>query len=311
MSRKQNRNKFPKTLLIIWIGILGMGFFNRLPVLGFIFVLALVYVIFMDQINERIMTGAGKANKISDIEYQAFVAAIDGYKETPTALIAERLGMPEDRAVTDLMRLMDRRYFPGAYFDEHGNFIVPSNKKSRESADAKDADLIKCPFCGKKIPAANSFCFYCGKSLGEIRELEALRKDSISRIEAVAKSLPEGAERQTIERIGDLSDKILRKYEEDPGKIGKSSKFREYYLPKTISAMEYYERLNGLGELSGSEAQLKEQIEDVLRTIEDAFSNILHKMSTEGGFELSADVDALESVLEQDGLVQSAFDTDK
>ena len=305
----RNRFKFPRTLLIIWIGILAMGFFNELPGLGCLFLLGFIYVIFMDRINEGFAVRAGKANKISDIEYQAFVSAIGGYKETPTSYLAEKLGMEEERVITDLMRLMDRKYFVGAYFDENGDFIVPANKKSRyDAADKEAAHMVKCPYCGKKIPAENSFCFYCGKSLGEVRELEVLRKDSLARIGAVAKSLPEGAERDTIEKIGELTDKILKKYQQEPDKIKDSSKFREYYLPKTISAMEYYERLNGLDNLSASEEELKGQIEDTLKVIENAFSNILRKMSTEGGFELSADVAALESVLERDGLVRSAFD---
>lgn len=311
-NNKRTPGGFPKTLLLIWLGILAMGFLNRAPGLGSIFLLAFLYVIFMDRINEAVLTKTGKADKISDIEYNAYRAAIDGYQDTPTEYIAEKTGRDEEKVISDLLRLMDRRYFPGSYFDEKGNFIVPSNKKKRDDmTEEVEAAQIKCPYCGRKIPVTISFCYYCGKPLEIVRELETLRKQSMSAMKAVAKKLPEGADRETIEKIAALTGKIIRKYEEEPDRIKDSAKFREYYLPKTVSAVEYYGKLSDLEELTDTEAELKEQIEETMKTIEDAFSNILHKLSVDGIYDLSTDVTVLESVLERDGLIRSPFDIEK
>ena len=80
-NKKKNNGGFPRSLLIIWICIFMLGFFNRAPVLGLICLLALIYVVFMWPIHEQVLTRAGKRDKISDIEYEAYVAAIGGYKD--------------------------------------------------------------------------------------------------------------------------------------------------------------------------------------------------------------------------------------
>ncbi|MBQ9707872.1 MAG: zinc ribbon domain-containing protein, partial [Firmicutes bacterium] len=246
-NKKKNNGGFPRSLLIIWICIFMLGFFNRAPVLGLICLLALVYVVFMWPIHEQVLTRAGKRDKISDIEYEAYVAAIGGYKDTPTSYIAEQMGIAEEKAIRDLIRLMDRRYFPGAYFDDHGNFIVPKNRKVRDDIKAEHYEKrMKCPKCGKNNPLSNAFCYYCGISLESAKEASRIREESVSKIHKVSEALPKGASRENIERIGTLTDEILGMLEADPEKNEAFSKFREYYLPKTISAIEYYGKLSDM-----------------------------------------------------------------
>ena len=80
-----------------------------------------------------------------------------------------------------------------------------------------------------------------------------------------------------------------------------------YYLPKTISAIEHYHVLCTLEDLDGDELKIKAQLEDSLDMLADAFSNIFNRISTEGLYDISADVSVLETILKQDGLAESDF----
>ena len=242
--KKKGIKKFgwSRAFVVFWLGLLGIAYIVQIPPLGILFILAMLYVIFMDAIHDRFSKGGKQEN------------------------IAEPL------------------YDPKA----HG-------------------EQVKCPYCGKSIPSDIKFCFYCGASLETFRKIEAVRKENVAKITKAAKEIEDGAPKENINKIKDLTNKILKKYAEKPDNLEDSSKFTGYYLPKTVSAIEHYKTLCTLENLSSSQAEIKAQIEESLEMIVEAFSNILNRISTKGLVNISADVSVLETILQQDGLTDSDF----
>ncbi|MDO4869993.1 MAG: 5-bromo-4-chloroindolyl phosphate hydrolysis family protein [Bacillota bacterium] len=250
MKKDKGIRKFgwARAFVVFWLGILGIGYLGEITVVGIIFILAMLYVIFMDVINEKIFgrsSGGASGNT------------------------AEPL------------------YDPSA----HG-------------------ELVKCPYCGKSIPSDIKFCFYCGASLEAFRRIEDIRCDSTGRMNKAAKALDDSIHKERILKIKTLTNKILKKYAEQPDNVDDSSKFTDYYLPKTVSAIEHYQTLCGLDNLDEEQVKIKSQIEESLEMIEEAFSNILNRISTKGLVDISADVSVLETIMKQDGLANSDFDVD-
>ena len=56
-----------------------------------------------------------------------------------------------------------------------------------------------------------------------------------------------------------------------------------------------------------SKLEVKDQLEESISMIQEAFTNIYNRISTEGIYDLSADINALEKGLELDGLKDSDF----
>ena len=152
-----------------------------------------------------------------------------------------------------------------------------------------------------------NYCFYCGRALQGYKKIEAVRIDSISRIDDSLEGISEGSQRDNILKIRDLTDKILRNYEKEPEDHESYDKFIENYLPKTVSAIEHYQTLCNLNNLDQEEQRIKAQFENSLAMLADAFSNILNRVSTEGLLDISTDITVLENILKQEGLADSDF----
>ncbi|MBQ3321578.1 MAG: 5-bromo-4-chloroindolyl phosphate hydrolysis family protein [Firmicutes bacterium] len=197
--------------------------------------------------------------------------------------------------------------------------IVDKTTNSQNHAKAKEAVAepkynaedfgppMECPFCGKEIPSEINYCFYCGRALQGYKKIEAVRKDSLSRMNNSLDGIGEGAHRDNILKIRDLADKILRNYEKEPEDHESYDKFIENYLPKTVSAIEHYHTLCNLNNLDHEEERIKAQFENSLAMLADAFSNILNRVSTEGLLDISTDITVLENILKQEGLADSDF----
>lgn len=197
--------------------------------------------------------------------------------------------------------------------------IVDKTTNSQNNAKAKETvaepkykaedfgEPMKCPFCGKEIPSEINFCFYCGRNLQGYKKIEAVRKDSISRIDESLEGLSEGPHRDNILKIRNLTDKILKNYEKEPEDHESYDKFISNYLPKTVSAIEHYHTLCNLNNLDREEERIKVQFENSLAMLADAFSNILNRVSTEGLLDISTDITVLENILKQEGLADSDF----
>ncbi len=311
-----------RALIIFWLGILAIGFLEEHHTgIAVLLVVALVYVVLYEPINgflsgtldigsiggsEKKTSGAQRRAKVERSTYESIIG---DYRETPVAYIAEMAGLSEDKVIGDLMRLVDEKVFAGGQFDDQGNFILPENTRKRDGGGSAGAKVkIKCPFCGEKIPANLKFCYYCGEPLDAIKEIDTIRVKTIAEIEEAGERVPEGDAKNSIKNIAEITDKIIRKYEEEPELIKDSSKFREYYLPESVNAITNYAELCSHEVLDREEQDLKDQIERSLPTIEEAFSKILRKVSIDGVYDLSADVSTLEVVLKQDGLLKSDFE---
>ena len=179
---------------------------------------------------------------------------------------------------------------------------------AEEAGAAPHMNGIPCPYCGEPIPRTLKFCYFCGKSLEVIQEIEQLRHESLQTVkEAMSVELEEDV-KQNIVSIGEISDKILKRFEEEPDLIEDQHRFKDYYLPKTLNAIKNYKELCTMPELDRDEKAVKKQIEDSLDVVESAFARILKKVSVDGIFDLSADVSTLNKALEQEGLTDPDFE---
>ena len=243
--KKKGEKKFgfARAFVIFWLGILGIGYMTLHPLIGILMILALLYVVGMDPINERL----SRAKK----------------EEEDLAMV---------------------KFDPA----EHG-------------------EPMACPYCGKEVPSDIIYCFYCGRSLADYKRIEAVRTASLESIDASLEEIDKGTHRNNILEVRDYTDKILRKYETEPENPESYEKFINYFLPKTVSAIEHYHTLCSLNNLDGEEQRIKKQFEDSLALMAEAFGNIFNRVSTEGLLDISTDVSALENILKQDGLTDPDF----
>ena len=243
-----------------------------------------------------------------------YEAIIGPYRETPISLIAEAFPKPENDVVEELQDLINHGYFAGCYFDfERRMFIVPANPNKRDQKVTTEdiyegVEKVTCPYCGQKVPGTVKFCLYCGQSLENIRKIVDLRSECACEISDAMRVIPASEVRSAVISIGERIDQIFRKLLDEPALIDDSGKFMDYYLPKTMKAIENYKELVSLSSPDKNELEVKAQIEDTLQVVEPAFERIYKKLAMDGIFDLSADVSLLKNLIEVDGLADPAFD---
>lgn len=176
---------------------------------------------------------------------------------------------------------------------------------------AGQRELMKCPFCGKEIPSEINFCFYCGKPLESFKRVDAIRVRSLHRFDEALENISKGTCSKecwdNTKKIRDMTDKILMKYAKEPEDSADYDRFVEYYLPKTAAAVEQYGILCTLYNLDSEQTEAKKNLDSAINLLADAFIKIYNRLSTEGLFDISTDISALENILKLEGLTEADF----
>jgi len=184
---------------------------------------------------------------------------------------------------------------------------VRMNQPAPKYDPADHGELMQCPFCGKSIPSDLSYCYYCGKPLESFLRVEAVRVKRLGQLDAALANIYSDTVKAEAKKIRDLTDKILTRYAKDPEDRDDYDRFIEYYLPKTVTAVEQYGVLCTLDNLDLPQQDAKKKLENSISLLADAFSTIYNRLSTEGLFDISTDITALENILKLEGLTESDF----
>ena len=192
---------------------------------------------------------------------------------------AAGLSYKEGRKV--LENAIDHGYFGAdAYIDNRTDFLVVRGDApipappAQESAPQPDPD-----------PAGES---QYQRLLRQLHEAGAALADPMLRDKAA--------------RLETVSARIFALAEADPGKEDQLRKFVNYYLPTALKLLHTYAQLDGQGVDGENITKTKQSIERSLDLLVTAFENQLDKLFQSDALDVSADIAALEGMLNLDGL---------
>ena len=190
-------------------------------------------------------------------------------------------GIPEKEGRKVLESAIDHGYFGAdAYIDNRTGFLVVRGDApipappAQESAPQPDPD-----------PAGES---QYQRLLRQLHEAGAALADPMLRDKAA--------------RLETVSARIFALAEADPGKEDQLRKFVNYYLPTALKLLHTYAQLDGQGVDGENITKTKQSIERSLDLLVTAFENQLDKLFQSDALDVSADIAALEGMLNLDGL---------
>ena len=120
-------------------------------------------------------------------------------------------------------------------------------------------------------------------------------------------AIPDPVMTAKISRLEAVSARIFELAKQDPGKKAQLQKFMDYYLPTALKLLNTYASLPAQDVQGENIADVKKNIERSMDLLVTAFENQLDKLFQSDALDVSADVAALEGMLNMDGLTGNEF----
>ena len=120
-------------------------------------------------------------------------------------------------------------------------------------------------------------------------------------------AIPDPVMTAKISRLEELSARIFALAKKDPDKKAQLQKFMDYYLPTALKLLNTYAQLSAQDIQGENITDAKQSIERSMDLLITAFENQLDKLFQSDALDVSADVAALEGMLNLDGLTGPDF----
>lgn len=210
--------------------------------------------------------------------YTNYLAYIGANHQVSLAPMAAAMDLPVRRLTRDLRKMLATHILPTGYLDMGAGKLVltemgytepepePESEPEPEAKEQTEEDEI----------------------LREIR----LINDLISDREMSAK----------IDRIEEITHKILQYQKTHPQRSDQLRTFLNYYLPTTLKILRAYARMDAQGVEGENITAAKQRIEGMMDQVVEGYEKQLDKLFHSDVMDITADVQVLENMLKKDGL---------
>lgn len=132
-------------------------------------------------------------------------------------------------------------------------------------------------------------------------------QEMMAQIREENEKIPDAELTEQMDRLDDVANRIFHTVAEQPGKAPQIRRFMDYYLPTTLKMLQGYRKMEER-QVSGQEAQAtRAQIRRAMDVVLKAFDKQLNALYHDDMLDLSTDIDVMETMLRQDGLVESGI----
>ena len=133
-------------------------------------------------------------------------------------------------------------------------------------------------------------------------EQQRQEDDILREIRQVNDEIPDEEMSAKIDRIEEITGKILAYQKTHPDRSGQLRSFLNYYLPTTLKILRAYAQLDAQGIEGENISAAKARIEGMMDQVVAGFEKQLDKLFRDDAMDISSDVQVLENMLKKDGL---------
>ena len=226
-----------------------------------------------------LFSGIGK-NRRSE-RYLNYLAYIGANREVSLAPMASSFGVPVSKLCKDLRRMLAKGILPTGYLDLAEGKLYLTEMGYHAPEPKREAPPVQ----------------------EETPQQAAAREDDILReIRQVNEEIPDAVMSAKIDRIEEITGKILKYQKSHPNKEGQLRSFLNYYLPTTLKILRAYAQLDAQGIEGENISAAKKRIEDMMDQVVSGFEKQLDKLFQDDAMDITSDVEVLENMLKKDGL---------
>lgn len=219
--------------------------------------------------------------------------------------LASAVSQTEEETIKDLLYFMKQNYFKQARIVENDSIFIldiPTFKLYKESLG--------------KLPSSNKEELDQKEKLGQVEDLSVHKAEEIiTNCGGILKEMQENSEKilsqsfradlaPLFENIRDILN-ILEKY---PDKALGLNKFNDFYMPTAAKLVESYQEFEGLETTDAKILKSMAEIQGSIKTISEAFDKIKVDLISDRAMDVKTDIDTINLVLKQEGLVEGDFE---
>lgn len=255
-------------LLMTVLAALAEGFvWDFLPALGALGCFTGIGLIFL-------YVGLFRRKKVK--MFRKYLMLIGMRKSVSISTLAKATRRSYKKVCDDLQDMLDQGILPIGYLDLSNDKLVLTTEGIEDELDEDEEE--------EKVEEAKPD----GGVLAEIR--------------AVNDSIPDPVMSAKIDRIEEITGKILDYQRKYPAKAGQLRNFLNYYLPTTLKILRAYAQLEEQGIEGENISAAKARIEGMMDKVVEGFEKQLDLLFQGDAMDITTDVEVLERMLDKDGL---------
>jgi len=229
-------------------------------------------------------TFAGAKQRKKGKRYKKYLSYIGKNQEISVSALAAAMGQKEKVVYEDLQDMLDDGVLPTGYIDVAQGMLILSDEGLIRTA-APQPEPAAEPEPEKKVKKT-------------VEDENAILQE----IREVNDAIPDEAMSAKIDRIGEITGKILDYQRSHPSKSGQLRSFLNYYLPTTLKILRAYAQLDAQGIEGENITAAKKRIENMMDMVVDGFESQLDQLFADDALDITSDVQVLENMLRKDGL---------
>lgn len=223
------------------------------------------------------LTGTGLSMTRRARRQRLYLGLIGRRKSIFLSDLAGAAGVSEKKAAADLQRMLSDGVLPMGYIDRATGRLVLTDQGYEPPQD-RQAQAERDP---KNESSADAI---------------------LLEIKAVNDAIPDEEMSRKIDRIGEITGKILDYQRQNPAKSGQLRQFLNYYLPTTLKILKAYAQMDAQGVQGANISAAKARIEGMMDKVVEGFEKQLDQLFQSDAMDITADVAVLERMLDIDGL---------
>ena len=227
-----------------------------------------------------LVCGAQRSKKAK--RFRKYLALIGKRDSISIATLAQAMPVSYHTACDDLQEMLDEGYIPTGYLDMSSGRLILSDEGIREEVPVQEEEEVE-----------------------EVEEptRSAEEDDAILReIKQTNDAIADPVMSAKIDRIGEITSKILEYQRKNPNKNSQLRSFLSYYLPTTLKILKAYAQMEAQGIEGENIRAAKERIEGMMDKVVEGFEKQLDKLFQDDAMDITTDVEVLERMLDKDGL---------
>ncbi|MDO4594567.1 MAG: 5-bromo-4-chloroindolyl phosphate hydrolysis family protein [Tissierellia bacterium] len=269
--------------------ILVIGSFSLWPIISAA-IFSLIAFGFVDS--------AKKIDKRS-MRYSRYLKELNEQTAITTRDLCTSVNLSEADCVADLRTMMNKGYFKQARLVEKNQLFlldIPTYKAYKGELDKKNI-----------LENAND-----PKQIEEDKKNRATDildegKKYLDIIDDIKQKIENRSVYEKVIKIETTISNILSTIKKYPDEVYALNKFMDYYLPTTIKLLNSYLSFEMISTRDQKMIESMKEIEKSLETINSAFEKILVQLYEDKSIDVRTDIDALRTILKQEGLIENEF----